>query len=59
MNQPFPYLEADPLLAVGQPQRLVQGARGPLRCRVRDHDLGFGRMIASEIEVPNLLVNLV
>jgi hypothetical protein len=43
-----------------QPSRGGAGGEGEaVRRQVSDVDLGFGRIVASEIEAPNMLANLV
>jgi hypothetical protein len=44
-------------LATGSTSKRTFGERE--RQRRRDLDLGFGRIVASEIEAPNMLANLV
>ena len=54
-------IRCPPCLAVAHPIDDQPRDARPLRCVwVRaDPDLGFGRIVASEIEVPNMFVNLV
>ena len=37
----------------------LQAARGVHEGRAPAHNLGFGRIVVSEMEAPNMLVNLV